>query len=181
MAKGSVEATPYNRSAVPLSLLGFMYPRLLLFLAYLILVTGCDTTGDQRDFTDDARLPPDGITATDDRGNILSDDSDDWRTSPRYVTRVIVDPAFPNPTGGSFVTLNVTVREFNAVVGGLELGSFDAQGRFTRLDDISRASDPGLYTFVFNPATLGRPVGSLVRIYILDDPGEIVSYGDLRL
>lgn len=157
------------------------YCRLLLFTIFIILVSGCDAVDEQRDFVDEARLPPEGITETDERGNILSEDEDDWRTSPRYATRVVVDPAFPNPANGSFVSLNVTVREFNVVVGGLELGSFDAQGRFTRLDDIRQASDPGLYTFVFNPSALGLAPGSLVRVYILDDPGEIVSYGDLQL
>ena len=142
--------------------------------------TGCDTAGQQNDFEDEAFSPPSGFTRTDKNGEILSEDTDDWRTSPVYSTRVLIDPAFPNPVPpGEFVTVPIQVREFNSVQGRLELVSFDENGIPRRLDDIRDASDPGAYIFTFNPVLLGVP--GLVRVFIVDNRGGLVSYGDLLI
>ena len=151
--------------------------RCCLVVGVLLLVAGCDTQGQQDDFVDAAFGPVAGFTRTDDRGRVVEADADDWRTAPLYVTRIFVEPAYPNPTGGQFVSIQVSVREFNAVPGGLELAALDANGRFARLDRIDDASSPGAYVLTFNPTFLGRR--GLVRVFILDGIGEVVSYGDL--
>jgi len=161
----------------------FLSMKRLLLLGCLVLAAslvwaGCDTAEQQNEFEDQAFSLPSGFTRTDRNGEILSEDTDDWRTSPVYSTRVLVDPAFPNPVPpGEFVTIPVQVREFNSVQGGLELVSFDENRIPRRLDDIRDASDPGAYIFTFNPALLGVP--GLVRVFILDSRGGLVSYGDL--
>jgi hypothetical protein len=152
--------------------------RFLLLLCAVLLWSGCDTAEQQRDFEEEARQPPEGITRTNDRGEVQSEDADDWRTAPRYATIIIVDPAFPNPTSGE-VTVPISVREFDAVAGLLEVGSFDETGRFRRLDVIEDASAPGTYVFIFNPLVLGR--SGLIRVFVLDAGGEIISYGDLQV
>ncbi len=151
--------------------------RSLTLVLALLVGAGCDTQEQQRDFADEAFSPPAGFVRTDQDGRILSDDKDDWRTAPLYVGRVFVEPAFPNPTAGQFVTIPVSVREFNAVPGGLQLSSRDDTNRFVLLDEIPEARDPGAYVFTFNPLTLGRR--GLVRVFIFDGQGELVSYGDL--
>jgi hypothetical protein len=150
----------------------------VVLLTIVLCCVGCDTAEEQRDFEEQARQPPDGITRTTDQGEIQAEDEDDWRTAPRYATTIIVDPAFPNPTDGE-VNVPLSVREFDAVAGLLEIGSFDETGRFRRLDLIEDASAPGTYVFIFNPLVLGR--SGLVRVFILDAAGDIVSYGDLQI
>ncbi len=149
----------------------------LCLLVVLFAGAGCDTQEQQRNFADEAFSTPSGFTRTDRDGRILDDDKDDWRTAPVYVGRVLVDPAFPNPTAGQFVVVPVSVREFNAVQGRLQLVSLDDANRFALLDDIPEADTPGAYLFTFNPVFLGRR--GLVRVFILDGRSELVSYGDI--
>ncbi len=152
----------------------------LLVVLALLLAGGCDTAEQQNDFEDEAFSTPSGFTSTDENGQILSEDKDDWRTAPVYSTSVLIDPAFPNPAAPSdFVNVPVSVREFNSIQGGLELVSFDENGIPRRLDEIRDARDPGAYVFTFNPALLG--VQGLVRLFILDTRGTLVSYGDLSI
>lgn len=144
----------------------------------LFAASGCDTAEQQKEFEDDAFSAPSGYTHTDEDGQILGNDEDDWRTAPAYSTRVLIDPAFPNPaTAGDFVTIPVQVREFDSILGGLEVISYDENGIPRRLDEIRDASDPGAYIFTFSPSLLG--VRGLTRIFIVDSRGELVSYGDL--
>jgi len=153
-------------------------PLTLLVVLTLLVGSGCDTAEEQNDFEGEAFSLPSGFTRTDKNGNILSEDTDDWRTAPVYLTRVLIDPAFPNPsTPGDFVNIPVRVLDFDSVQGGLELVSFDENGIPRRLDEIRDARDPGAYVFTFNPGLLG--VQGLIRVYILDTLGNLVSYGDL--
>ncbi len=153
-------------------------PLTLLVVLTLLVGGGCDTAEQQNDFEGEAFSTPSGFTRTDKNGEILSEDTDDWRTAPVYLSRVFIDPAFPNPsTPGDFVNIPVSVREFNTIQGGLEVVSFDENGIPRRLDEIRDARDPGAYVFTFNPGLLG--VRGLVRVYILDTRGNLVSYGDL--
>ena len=157
----------------------------LLWIPFLVVLAvlawaGCDTAEQQNQFEDDAFSTPSGFTRTDENGDIVSEDTDDWRTSPVYSTRVLIDPAFPNPVSpGELVTIPVQVREFDSVQGGLELVSFDENRIPRRLGDIRDASDPGAHVFKFNPALLG--VAGLVRVFIVDSRGGLVSYGDLLI
>lgn len=143
------------------------------------LGVGCDTQEQQDQFRADAFAVPSGFTQTDDNGEILSEDEDDWRAAPIHFGRIRIDPAFPNPTGGKFVNVPFSVREFNAFPGGLELASLDANANFVRLDRIPDAKDPGAYVFTFNPTFLART--GLVRVFVIDARGELVSYGDIMV
>lgn len=157
-----------------------MNRRLLYSLAIccvLLLGPGCDSQGQQEAFDQDAFAVPSGFTRTDADGQVLNEDADDWRTSPVYVGRIRIEPAFPNPTNGQFVNIPVRVIEFNAVVGRLQLVSLDESNRFVLLDDAS--GELGADVFTFNPTFLGRR--GLVRVFILDGRGEVISYGDLQV
>lgn len=156
--------------------------RLLLLGCVLVLLLlgwgGCDTAEQQRDFEDEAFSTPSGYTSTDENGEIIAEDKDDWRTAPAYNSRILVDPAFPNPTApGDNVTVPVQVFEFNAVGGALQLVSFDENRIPRRLDDTPDAGNPGAYVLRFSPAVLG--VRGLIRLFILDSRGDLVSYGDV--
>lgn len=144
-----------------------------------LLFTGCDTQERQSEFAEAASLPASGYARTDADGIVQDDDLDDWRTAPVYGGKVRFDPAYPNPAAGGFVTLPVTILEFNAVQGGLVLRARDADGRLRTMDDLLQTTDPGVYVFTFAPTILART--GLIRVYVFDRLGEIVSYGDVQL
>jgi hypothetical protein len=153
-------------------------PVLLLIVGFGTM-TGCDSQEQQDEFVQDAGATPEGFARTDQTGLILDDDQNDWRVAPVYGGKVRFDPAYPNPVAASFVTIPVTILEFNSIQGGLTLRARDASGSLRTLDDILDTSDPGAYIFRFSPALLNRT--GLVRIFIFDRLGELVSYGDLMI
>jgi len=149
----------------------------VLVLAFLTL-SSCDSQQQQDDFIQSAGETPSGFARTDSHGVTIDDDKDDWRIAPIYGGKVVFEPAYPNPATIDFVTIQVRVLEFNAIHGGLTLRARDANGVLRSLDDID-ASSPGAYIFRFSPALLART--GLVRLFIFDRLGELVSYGDLMI
>lgn len=159
------------------------------FTAVMLLaaaLAGCDSQEAQLEFENDANMPPSGIVVTDDNGTIISDDPDDWRTSPSFAGIVRFDPAYANPTSGDLITLPVVVQQFNALPGGLELRGHDDTGRLTLLDDLPQATQPGAYAFIFSPAQFSatgdlNSVRGLHRVFVFGIRGasEVVSYGDI--
>jgi hypothetical protein len=161
----------------------------LSFIALFLFAAaagGCDSQEAQLEFENDANMPPDGIVVTDEDGTIISDDPDDWRTSPSFAGIVRFDPAYANPTAGDLITVPVIVQQFNALPGGLELRGFDDTGRLTLLDDLPQATQPGAYTFVFSPSQFSitgdlAAARGLHRVFVFGIRGssEIISYGDI--
>ncbi len=153
--------------------------RILLVLTLMIGLGACDSGIGQEEFENRAFSEPDGITRTSENGTVQSTDEDDWRISPAYLGRIVIDPAFPNPVpSGASVSVPVRIRISDSVLGGLEITSFDANGLPRRLDRISDAGDPGAYVFRFMPRVLG--LTGLIRVFIVDPQGRLVSYGDLQ-
>ena len=144
-----------------------------------IVSAGCDTQENTEAYVAAASREPVGYTKTDTQGTVTTEDQDDWRTAPIFIGKVRIDPAWPNPTRGTIVTIPVSVLEFEAVRGGLVLRTRDPSGRLSILDEIPDATSPGAYVFQFTPALIGRT--GLVRLFVLDRFGELVSYGDLLL
>lgn len=157
------------------------YYRPLILVSVLGLVTvsylGCDLQEQQDEFAEQASAPANGIASTDNTGQILSDDEDDWRTAPLFAGKVRVDPAYPNPVSGDFVTIPVTVLDYSAIRGVIQLRAFNGSGRFIVLDEIANASSPGAYILNFSSGLLG--LTGLHRLYLFDGASEIISYGDL--
>ncbi|MDE2834111.1 MAG: hypothetical protein OXM02_06280 [Bacteroidota bacterium] len=153
----------------------------LLLLVVAPQIVACDTAVEEEQaFQDAAFLAPSGFTATSDRGDVLSDDPDDWRISPAYFERLVIDPAFPNPaSAGTNVALPIRVRISDTVQGGLELVSYDSNRIPRLLDRVADARSPGAYVLRFMPQVLG--VTGLVRIYVLDNAGGLISYGDIMI
>ena len=150
-----------------------------IFLALLLAVGACDTTGQQDEFAKDAGRAPSGIAQTDAGGTIVSDDKDDWRTAPVFAGKISLRPAYPNPTPvDGFVTLPVTVTAFREIVGPLSI-KVVRQGLLYTLDAIDSPGEPGAYIFQFSAALIGAR--GLHRLYVFDGTGEIVSYGDVEI
>lgn len=148
----------------------------------------CDTFNEQNQFADRAwEEPPAGFSRTDEDGEVLSTDEDDWRTAPLYRGAIRFDPAYPNPTRGERrVTVPFATTDFNSISGGLILRAFDNDGNFVALDEVREAGQTGFHTFSF-PATLLSTSGDLTsiqglhRLFVLDGRGELVTYGDLMI
>lgn len=169
----------HSVSRLGMSITRFRFLPVLVVMMGLSSMAGCDSQEQQDEFVQDAGATPEGFAQTDDAGRILDDDQNDWRVAPIYGGKVRFDPAYPNPVVGSFVTIPVTILEFNSIQGGLTLRARDASGSLRTLDDILDTSDPGAYIFRFSPTLLNRT--GLVRIFIFDRLGELVSYGDLMI
>ncbi len=148
-------------------------------VAVCLLLAACDSSDSQEDFVKAATSTPSGFTSTDVSGQVISEDTDDWRTSPFFVGKVLVNPAYPNPVqGGATVTVPVQILQFNDVSGGLSLRA-EVGEQLRLLDDLIDTSSPGAYIMQFSAAQIGE--SGLHRLFILDDFGEIVSYGDLQI
>ena len=158
-----------------------MLKRLALFLVIGAHLIGCDTNAEQEEaFKDAAFRMPSGFTETTERGDVVSDDPDDWRVSPSYFQRLVIDPAFPNPASvGISVAIPIRVRLSDTVQGGLDLVSYDANRIPRLLDRVEDARSPGAYVFRFMPGVLGTT--GLKRVYVLDTAGGLVSYGDIMI
>lgn len=150
-----------------------------LYVVPLLWFLACDSAESQDDFVKAATSPPSGITSTDASGEVISEDTDDWRTAPFFVGKVIVNPAYPNPsTAGGTITVSLRILQFDDITGGLSLRT-EAGERFLLLDDLIDTSSPGAYIMQFSAAQIGE--AGLYRLFILDDFGEIVSYGDVSI
>ncbi len=161
-------ALPMNRSH-----------RSTIILLLAVCTLSCDSSDSQDDFLKAATATPSGITRTDGSGQIISDDKDDWRTAPFFVGKVIVDPAFPNPSSvGGTVTIPLRILQFEDLSGRLSL-RVDVDDDFRLLDELLDTSSPGARIFQFSAAQINR--AGLHRLFILDDFNEIVSYGDLLI
>lgn len=164
----------YQNTTIALLLL-----RVLCVFVVAILTGACDSQKQQNDFVDDAGLPPSGFAETDADGIILKDDEDDWRTAPIYFGKVRIDPAYPNPSFGQFITVPVSIQEFNGVQGGIVLRAEDGNGALRLIDELLNTNQPGSYVLRFSPAVLGRT--GLIRVFLFDRLGELISYGDVSI
>jgi len=143
----------------------------------LVVLARCDTADLQRDFVDAAEAPPGGFTRTDQNGGVVDADEDDWRTSPIYVGRITVEPAYPNPVTSGLVTIPFRILQFDEVSRGVYVRAFDADGSLIPLGETVDTSGPGLYTVTINPVQLGT--AELHRVFLMDAFGELISYGDI--
>ena len=171
-----------------------MIRRPLLLVASLLLLvpvglTACDSGGDRRDFEDAAFETPEGITRTNDEGEVLENDPDDWRTSPLFPA-VDVEPAFPNPVSSAYtglVTIPVVAPFSDSVTGALNLFAFGPRGSSRLIDQIPAGTFPGAGEFRFSLQDLAfaleAPVGDpgLYRLFVQDSNGRLVSYGDFLI
>lgn len=159
-------------------------PRYPLFLLLLLLAaSGCDGSSERTAFDDKAFAAPEGITRTTAEGAVVEADADDWQIAPGYRGRIAVEPAYPNPTGGQFLTIDLRVDFADAVRGQLGVFRYDEEtGRLTFLEPVPEATTPGFYSVTIPSAALDP--NRTQRLILLDqfDGGDaIVTYGDVRI
>ena len=154
---------------------------LVLLCSTLVWTSGCNSQSRQEEFEDQAfGETPSGFVRTLDGEEILSEDSDDWRTAPVFETDVIIRPASPNPVAVSgFVSIFVSILRLPP--GRLYAYTRNASGRLERLTPggtISHSGN-GFQEFRFSAGLLGER--GLHRLFIFDEAGVLISYGDVMV
>lgn len=166
----------------------FNSPYLPIYLFILLFLSGCGQDDEQRKFEQQAFQSPSGITETDFSGNLINEDSDDWRVSPFYAGIFFVEPVpFPNPVSLSD-KFNISVDNpyqegisFLKIVVLIEDGSsFDFKTIY------SSQQQEELEVIVLDPGQFGRfqnpeSARGLHRVILLDGQDNVVSYGDVRV
>ena len=183
--RGPQKQTVYKSNAMvmiqqrPRNLLTF------LFLFSIAILTGCNRSSDQRQFEQEAFSTPEGITETDDSGNVINRDPDDWRISPFFQGVIEVDPAYPNPVlTNQLVRINYIITGVESV-SGLRVFVFYQSGNIRLIDeDIRNPLPPGIGITTLEPNLISEfpenPQG-LYRIVITDVNENVITYGDIRI
>ena len=154
----------------------------LLALASLPLA-GCDALDGQSEFEQDAFRAASGIARTDESGNVIADDPDDWRTAPLYAFSgfQVVLRAYPNPARLD-QGVTIQVRAGDAIPGGLRIVAYRAGLRRPIPGQQDDVPGPGTYTFTFFPGEIpGAQPGDLWRLVFFDGQSHVVTYGDLQI
>ncbi|MEX0722653.1 MAG: hypothetical protein WD357_10750 [Gracilimonas sp.] len=152
----------------------------------LLLTVSCTRNDAQREFEQEAYRSPDGYTETaQNNGEVLSNDPDDWRTSPLFQGLIIVKPPYPNPvTTNQPVWFEIGVTGVNSI-NGLQVFTRLDNGEFISLFENFETLQPGDFPpFQINPIEFGMngtPEGArgLNRIYIFNANSQLISYGDI--
>ncbi len=159
--------------------------RLILLLPVFLVMLSCTNNDAQSEFEQKAYSQPEGITQTDQNGNVVGDeDPDDWRTSPFYAGLAEIEPSFPNPllyseTASLEVFLNGT--PFTSI---LELGYFDFQDRWTQIDLEQDISEFSVSSLTIDPQFFGSNVSlarGTYRLIVFDGNQRVITYGDITI
>lgn len=160
---------------------------LLLLSVFLLLIVSCTRNDDQRAFEQSAYQRPQGITETNNLGEIQNDDEDDWRISPLFEGLIRISPPFPNPVvTNQAITFEIDVTGVQAI-SGLEVIVWFNTNRFnTVYFDNQSPLPPGLTTFQINPLELSEfgtveSARGTHRVIIFDGNQQMISYGDIRV
>lgn len=168
------------------------YPYLFSVLIAGCLLASCSKSDDQRQFENEALRIPQNITETDDQGNIVNEDPDDWRVGPMY--RGLIDigstdfeAPYPNPLG---YNQNITIWiNFNVSepVNAIEIRKFRSpsdpsypQLRLLQNDQLIRNNIITIEGQLIAESASDEARG-LYRIMIYDGNQNLISYGDVRI
>lgn len=163
------------------------YPSVIILLLFATAVS-CTRNDAQREFEQEAYSAPNNYTETaSTNGDILNNDPDDWRTSPRFQGFITVTPPYPNPVA--------TNQNIQFQLDLFAQGSVNGLLVFVRLengqlDEIYRDESPlstSLNDFSISASLLSQFEGSsgtargLKRVYFFDLNRRMISYGDILL
>ncbi|REL37673.1 hypothetical protein DYD21_07770 [Rhodohalobacter sp. SW132] len=166
----------------------FRYAAVAVLL--IAIISACGQDDDQRDFEQEAFSLPDGITQTDNSGQIVegNEDPDDWRVAPFFQGLVYIDPLpFPNPVQVSDV-LRIHVDPFQEALNGLIILviSENAANREPRqiYNHAQSPLPPGPTVVDLNPIQFSwnntaQNARGLHRLILVDGSGNVISYGDI--
>lgn len=161
-------------------------PRLVfLALSLFLFVASCTNNDAQAEFEQRAYAEPEGITRTDQNGNIVGDpDKDDWRSSPFYAGIAIIEPAFPNPIlYGTTISIDIDLSG-NSFTSYVQVGYFDFNNRWTQLNERFDILEDDFFTLEVNAGLFGSDVSTArgtYRLILFDGNNRVISYGDITV
>lgn len=159
--------------------------------ALFLLLSGCSESEQQRDFEDEARRPPSGITAMTANGVPEKDgekDPSDWRTAPDFSGLFeVTTPAFPNPVSfnANFEIL-IDIKALDAI-DGLYVYAFQQSSDLTTANPLEirqEMLEPGLQSIIISPQEFASSTGTGTfgntwRIIFYDRRQNVITYGDV--
>lgn len=170
----------------------------IILIAFLILggmLASCSKSNDQRQFEEQARSQPQGITETDAQGQVANTDPDDWRISPMYRGLVFIgdgisgsQPPYPNPMQYN-QRLDLSIYVSNTeTLDRIEIYSFEIpsqlNGPIYTESDISSpqlVSPTNLSGEFISSSSGGSQASGLYRLLIYDGQQNLITYGDIRI
>lgn len=163
----------------------FIRPFFAILLIGILFSNGCKRDDAQVSFEREALSLPSGFTETDQFGNVINEDSNDWRVSPLYAGLIFVEPAFPNPTQGDNITIELSITGVNNLAG---FSVYFLNENVTPTFLTSITFNPSNFFQVirinpqeFSPTTLLSDAIGLHRVLIYDQRNEIITYGDIKV
>lgn len=160
------------------------------FITLLILVivafTGWSCANDdaQSKFEVQAYGEPANYTETNFQGDIVRNDTDDWRISPLYQGLASVQPIFPNPVQfGTNVTLEIDIKGAPAS-SSIEVGYLNQSNQWIFLQQQDLQNDFELLTFLINTRQFGSSLSQaqgIKRMLVFDGNQRLISYGDILI
>lgn len=169
-----------------------LYSYLCVVLLAGFLFVGCSKSDDQRKFENEALTAPQNITETNDQGEIVNEDPDDWRVGPMYRGLINIGSAdseapHPNPLG---YNQNITIWiNFNVSdpVDAIEIRKFRLpsdrnypQLRYLQNDQLVRNNIITIEGQLIAEGSGDSGRGDY-RIMIYDGNQNLISYGDVRI
>lgn len=156
---------------------------LLILFINLIILSGCSQNSDQREFEQQAFSEPSDITVTNQNGEVISRDPDDWRIAPFFQGDIeLISPPFPNPVlTNDRLTINVQIN-FLERISGIYIRVYRPPS-FYQIDDRAQVTT-GITTFTIDPIQIAggnpNPQGRY-RIIIQDENENVITYGDVEI
>ncbi len=161
---------------------------------FLIAVSGCNRSQDQIEFEQQAYRIPENYTETTPNGEVVRRDEDDWRIGPMFQGFVeVVVPAYPNPTRGEPVQIELLITGVGTVTGLRAITYYDVFDERSRRILYFHHRSPlefgplifSIYPAEFDPtnnysAARQRNDG-LHRLFIYDNRWNLITYGDIKL
>lgn len=156
-----------------------------LLLLFILMMAGCNQSSDQREFEQAAFNEPIGFTETNDRGEVINRDPDDWRISPFFQGLVEVDPPYPNPAlSNERLSIDRVITGIESVSGFRILAFYGTSDIRFIFDDFRRPLPTGLESVPLEPLDIAQfaesPQG-LYRIIIMDANENVITYGDIMI
>lgn len=164
----------------------YHYLTFILTIGSFLLFSGCSSTPGQNKFEDEAMSTPENYTRTSNTGEVLNEDPDDWRISPRFSGNIeIFRPAYPNPSLAQTITIEYSVRSIGAV-DGLFVYFRTNNGDFKIIRRFDGDRPTGLGQIRINPNELSQDFtlyhnNDLYRIFLYDSRENLITYGDIKI
>ncbi len=158
--------------------------KLLILAPVLFLGWSCTNDDAQSKFEIQAYSEPANYTETNFQGDIVRNDTDDWRISPLYQGLASVQPIFPNPVQfGTNVTLEIDIKGAPAS-SSIEVGYLNQSNQWIFLQQQDLQNDFELLTFLINTRQFGSSLSQaqgIKRMLVFDGNQRLISYGDILI